>query len=91
MAYIPYNKAWENEFDNTVSKRDKIQDLNFNQLKLEVHDTNEKDEKISTNFKAVDGEDVINNSFVDEKLIKLSGHLSKLEKDYNEGNLQYNN
>ena len=29
----------ENEFDSIVSKRDKLQDLNINQLKLEVHDT----------------------------------------------------
>ena len=45
MAYISYNKFWESEFDGIVSKRDKLQDLNINQLKLEVHDTYEKDEK----------------------------------------------
>ena len=45
MAYISYNKLWENEFDGIVSKRDKLQDLNINQLKLEVHDTYKKDEK----------------------------------------------
>ena len=37
MAYISYNKFWESEFDKIVSKRDKLQDLNINQLKLEVH------------------------------------------------------
>ena len=42
MAYISYNNLWESEFDGIVSKRDKIQDLNFNQLKLEVHDTYKK-------------------------------------------------
>ena len=42
MAYIYYNKAWESEFDNIVSKRDKLQDMNSNQLKLEVHDTYKK-------------------------------------------------
>ena len=36
MAYISYNKFWESEFDNIISKRDKLQDLNINQLKLEV-------------------------------------------------------
>ena len=45
MAYISYNKLWESEFDGIVSKRDKLQDLNINQLKLEVHDTYKKDEK----------------------------------------------
>ena len=68
MAYISYNKLWESEFDGIVSKRDKLQDLNINQLKLEVHDTYKKNEKITTNFEAVNNEDVINKSFVDEKL-----------------------
>ena len=39
MAYKSYNKLWESEFDGIVSKRDKLQDLNINQLKLEVYDT----------------------------------------------------
>ena len=36
---------WEKEFDNYVSKTDKVQDMNINQLKLEVHDTHRKDKK----------------------------------------------
>ena len=39
MAYISYNKIWEPELDGIVSKRDKLQDFNIHQLKLEVHDT----------------------------------------------------
>ena len=42
-----------------------------------------KDEKI-TNFKAVNDSDVIKKTFLDEKLSKKEGHLSLLEKDYNE-------
>ena len=90
MAYISYNKLWESEFDGIVSKRDKIQDSNINQLKLEIHDTYKKDEKLTTNFEPVDNEDVINKGYLDEKLIKINGHLSNLEKDYNEFKLQYN-
>ena len=90
MAYISYNKLWELEFDGIVSKRDKLQDLNINQLKLEVHDTYKKDEKITTNFEAVNGEDVINKRFLDEKLKKIDGHISYIEKDYNEFKKQYN-
>ena len=90
MAYISYNKLWESEFDGIVSKRDKLQDLNINQLKLEVHDTYKKDEKITTKFKAVNDEDVINKAHLDEKLEKIEGHLSKFEKDYNEFKIQYN-
>ena len=90
MAYISYNKLWESEFDGIVSKRDKLQDLNINQLTLEVHDTYKKDQKITTNFEPVDNEDVINKSYPDSNLLKIDGHLSKLEKDYNEFKLQYN-
>ena len=90
MAYISYNRLWESEFDGIVSKRDKLQDSNINQLKLEVHDTYKKNEKITTTFEAVNDEDVINKGFLDEKLLNINGHLSKLEKDYNEFKLQYN-
>ena len=90
MAYKSYIKLWEREFDGIVSKRDKLQDANISQLKLEVHDTYKKDEKITTNFNAINDEDVINKGYLDEKLLKINGHLSKLEKDYNEFVLQYN-
>ena len=90
MAYISYNKLWESEFDGIVSKRDKLQDSNINQLKLEVLDTYKKDEKLTTDFEPVDDSDVINKAYLDEKLIKINGHISKLEKDFNEFKLQNN-
>ena len=67
-----------------------MQDLNINQLKLEVHDTYEKDEKITTNFEPIGNLDVINKGYLNEKMFKIDGHLSKLEKDHNEFKLQYN-
>ena len=90
MAYISYNKLWESEFDGIVSKRDKLQDLNINNLKLEVHDSYKKDEKLTTNFEPVDDSDVINKGYLDSKLFKIDGHLSKLKKDFNEIKKQYN-
>ena len=90
MAYISYNELWECEFDGIVSKRDKLQDLNINQLKLEVHDTYKKDAKITTNFEATDDSDVINKAYLDNKLKKIDGHISYIEKDYNEFKKQYN-
>ena len=90
MAYISYNKLWESEFDGIVSKRDRLQDSNISQLKLEVHDTYKKDEKITTNFEPIDNSDVINKCYLDEKLLKINGHLSKIEKDFNEFKKQYN-
>ena len=90
MAYISYNKLRESEFDGIVSKRDKLQELNIYQLKLEIHDIYKKDQKITTNFEAVADKDVINKGFLDQKLLKIDDQLSKLEKAYNEFKLQYN-
>ena len=90
MAYISYNKLWESEFDGIVSKRDILQDLNINNLKLEIHDVYKKDEKLTTNFEPVDDKDVINKGYLDSKLLEIDAHLSKLEKDFNEFKLQYN-
>ena len=89
-AHCSYNKLWESEFDGIVSKRDKLQDSNFNQLKLELYDTYKKDEKIITNFEAVSDQDITNKGYQDEKWLKINGQLSKLEKDFNEFKLQYN-
>ena len=89
MAYISYNKVWESQFDGIGCKKINLQDANINQLKLAVHDTYKKDEKITTNFEPVNDSDVINESYLDETLLKINGHLSELEKDYNEFKLQY--
>ena len=90
MAYISFKKLWASEVDGIVSEQDKLQGLKINQLKLEVHDTCKKDRKITTNFEAVDDEDVINKKYLDEKMLKINGHLSKLEKCYNKFKLQNN-
>ena len=72
MAFISYNKLWESEFDGIVSKRDKLQHLNINQLKLEVHDTYKKDDNITTDFEPFNKEDVMNKGHLDEKLLKVT-------------------
>ena len=90
MAYISYNKIWESELVGIVSKRDKLQDININQIKLEVHDTYKKYEKTRTNFEATDDSDVINKAYLDDKIKKIDGHIAYIEKDYNEFEKQYN-
>ena len=90
MASISYNKLWESVFNGIISKRDKLQDLNINQLKLEVHDTYKKDEKITTNFEAIADSEVINKGYIDDKLKKIDSHISYIEKDYDEFKKQYN-
>ena len=59
-------------------------------MKLEIHDTHRKDEKITTIFKTIKNEDVVNKAYLGEKLFKMNGHLSKAEKADNEIKLQYN-
>ena len=73
-----------------VSKKDKVTDMNNIQLKLKVRDTYGKDRKLTTNIKPTDDSKVINKSYMDEKLSKIDGHLSLLEKDYNDFKLQCN-
>ena len=90
MAFLSYDKLRENELDNIVSTRDKQQDMHINQLKLKLNETYKKDEKISTNFEAVNDEDVIKKGYLDEKVKKVDGNVSNLEKDYNDMKLQYN-
>ena len=49
--------------------------MNTNQLKLEVHETCKKDEKITTNFKPIDDLVVVNQAYLGKNLSKVVGHL----------------
>ena len=90
MACFSYNKLWESGFDNIVSTKDKMQDININQLKLEVHDTYKEDEKITLKIEPSNPKDVLKKSFRDPNLPKKQGHISYIEKDYNEFKLHNN-
>ena len=81
---------WESKFHEIVSGKDQVQDMNNNQLKLEVHDTYKRDEKLTTNFEPSDDIDVIDKIYLNEELLKINGHLSFSEKDYNDFKLQNN-
>ena len=84
MAYNFYKKLWQSEFDNFVSKKGKLLDMDNIELKLEVHDNYKKDEKITTKFEPVIDEDVKNKAYLDEKLLKIAGHISLIEREYTE-------
>ena len=85
MAYKSYNKLWESEFDNIVSKRDKLQDMNINQLKLEIQDTYKKHGKVTTDFKLFNNEYVINKAYLDgkSKITVTSHFLKKITTNFN--------
>ena len=38
MAYLGYDKLWQSQFHRNVSAKDRVQDINLNQLKLKVID-----------------------------------------------------
>ena len=88
MAYIGFDKLSRTEFYNNVSAKDRMQNMDLNQIKNKINDSFEKDEKITTKFEAVSDEDVINNAYPDTKLSEREGHLSLIEENYNEKKLR---
>ena len=64
--------------------------MDINQLKLQVHDTFKKNEKLTTNFEPIDDSDVLNKFYLDEKLETLDAHSSYIKKGCNQFKLQYN-
>ena len=82
MAYISYKKLWEREFDNIVSKKDEVQDLNTNQLKLQVHDSYKNGENVKTNFEPTGNSDVISKAYLDENYQKQMVIYHYYKKNY---------
>ena len=80
LACISYDKVCRSEFYKNVSAKDKVQDINLNQLKLKVNDSYKKDEKLAKNFEPSDDLDKIIKTYLGENLSKIEGHLSYIEK-----------
>ena len=78
------DEIWRSGFHNKASEKDRMQDIPLNKLKFKVKDTYKKDEKITTNFNTSNPEDVINKGFLQTKIAELNGHISYVEKHYNE-------
>ena len=57
-------------FDNIVSKKIKMQDINLNLLKHKMNNTQWKNEKKTTNFELSDDLDVTNKACLDKTLSK---------------------
>ena len=64
-----------------ISAKDRVQYINLNQIKVKINDTYKKTEKISTNFEAVNGEDVLNKEYLDTKLIEVKGNILYIKKN----------
>ena len=82
MAYISWKKLWESDFDNIVSKKQSSRFQSYpnkNQNKRHL----KKLWKSNKNFKPSKDEDIISKAYLDVKLSKIEGHLSKVEKDFN--------
>ena len=59
MVYTRYDKFWTSEFYNIVSPKDRVHDINLNELKLKVNDIYKTNEKKRTKvFEAVNDKDV---------------------------------
>ena len=84
MAYINYDKLRRSEFDKIVSAKDREQDIIFNQLKIKVHDTFKKDEKITTSFEPSSDHNFVNKAYLEIKLSKTEGPLSLKGEKYTE-------
>ena len=55
-----------------------------------MHDTYKKRRENNKKIEPTDDSDVINKAYLEEKLKKIDGHISYLEKDYNKFKLQFN-
>ena len=68
----------------SFSATDRVQDINFNQLKLKVNDTYKKIETLTTNFEPSNEEVKLNKTYLDTKFLKIDCQMSNIEKMYNE-------
>ena len=59
-------------------------------MKFQAHDTYKRDEKLTTISEPTDNSDVINEAYLDEKLLKRNVHIPFLKKNNNEFKLEYN-
>ena len=80
MACLSYDKLWGTEFYYKISAKDRVQDINPNQLKLKVNDNYKKDEKLLTIFEPSIDQDVINEAYLDTNISKIQGHCSYVQK-----------
>ena len=71
------------EFYNNITGENRVQDRNFNQLKLKVNGSYKKDEKRMTNAEASIDEDVVNKTHLDAQLSKVEGHVTCIKINSN--------
>ena len=70
MAYFKYDRFWRSWFYKIISAKDRIQDINLNQLKLKLNNSY-KDDKTTTNFEPHKNEDLVNKNYLDAETGKV--------------------
>ena len=85
MAFIGCDTVLrEVSFLSTSLQKNRVKDINLDQLKLKEINIYKKDEEITTKFEPSKDEDVVSKTYLDTKLSKKEGDISHIEKDYNE-------
>ena len=60
----------EVDFITTFLQKTEFKILTLIKIKLKVNDTSKKDEKVTTNYGATDGTDIINKAYLDKNISK---------------------
>ena len=81
LANKSCDRLWRSDFYNKDSEKDRVQDINLNQIKLKVNYTFDKDEKTATNVEHVKDEDVVMKTFLDVTITEAKGHMSNIEQN----------
>ena len=76
-----YDKLWTNEtneFNDTVSAKDRVQDIKLNQTKLKKNVTYTENEEVTTKLEASNDENVVIKPFMNAKFFYVGTTLSEV-------------
>ena len=73
MVYIRCDKLWKSEFYN-LSAKDRVQDINLNQIKLRANDNYKEDKILTANFEPSNDEDVVIKAHMVAQISKVESH-----------------
>ena len=77
---MSYDELWSDDVHNKVSAKDRLEDMKFHELKVKVNESDNKFEKLTTNFEPLIDEDVVSKCELDAEVSYAKGHKSPIEK-----------